>query len=179
MVWEALQTSVHVLTFAMHRDIVADPLGNLPLEMMLLVCLSQTIESTSFFLHSAIHDQICAYLGPADLLHLSLVSKSYRAFLLATEFRTLWKDAVRNAKLPVLEIPFRNPIQYISFVFGDWCMVRSLSDHLIRSAYLTVSCCRFAGEKEDLFNRGTNSEFGAVHLARTTCMSYPHPTHQC
>lgn len=67
--------------------------------------------------------QVLSLLGPADLLHLSRVSKRIRKILLHPSARGMWAASRKNMNgLPVIPDGLSEPY-YASLLFDQHCMV--------------------------------------------------------
>ncbi|GAA5820847.1 hypothetical protein JCM11251_001842 [Rhodosporidiobolus azoricus] len=65
--------------------------------------------------------EVCTYLDPLDLLHLSRSSRQFRSVFLKPSSAPLWRAARRNVDLPDLEIPMAEP-SYASLMMEKFCM---------------------------------------------------------
>ncbi|BGP20172.1 hypothetical protein JCM10213_000743 [Rhodosporidiobolus nylandii] len=79
--------------------------------------------------------EICTYLDPLDLLHLSRSSRQFRSVFLRPSSASLWRKARRNVALPDLEFSMAEPA-YASLMLEKYCMAcRSQKPTLPKADY--------------------------------------------
>ena len=80
--------------------------------------------------------QVCKYLHPRDILHLSWASKDFHAFFSRKSSASIWKQSLERVRgLPPRPDKLIEPA-WVTFMFTTWCTASILSDTVLpRLAY--------------------------------------------